>query len=580
MHKLSKRIFWIILAIGSTIHAQSTFPGQGIMGKGYNVFGEFANNKSIGRYKLFDFSKMATTTDQFGHVLPDLIYIENISDHIITTVEGNSIEEYSKQLSENMGLSGKSFFFKGSIDMQFKDSYQSNASIFYYTYMDINTKWRASIDTRNVDKMIQYLDEQFKKDLETLSPKEIFELYGTHFISSAYLGGRIDYSSVSQLNSNTTKNDVKLAVTAKYGIVNGNYSLDDNSKTVLSNAKTTTRLSVVGGNSEFTNTLTNNEQYQKWAEGISSEPVLCGFDDKSLVPIWILTTDLARKAQLEDYYNTTILPKYPYPIYFKEDPVLDGKNFVANYSVSISGFNIIEDCDEPDFLGTDEEGDFQYAIGVYQNGELKNEFSTADDRVNKIWSGEYLDISKEVTLNFSLNSASTITVYYKLHDFDDYTDNDVLGSGTITHKFPFNDSRLYNSETEEGYKYWTQKLYNSATCNAEFYYSIEHVHNPTAAGFGNKGWEEYLAGRYDECLNYSRKALEIDNTLWYAQYNVALIYLIQENPRAFEKYTAISQFCGDVSIYIGAYNDIIEYENKHGKIKNSEPIKLLLKSKM
>ncbi len=103
---------------------------------------------------------------------------------------------------------------------------------------------------------------------------------------------------------------------------------------------------------------------------------------------------------------------------------------------------------------------------------------------------------------------------------------------------------------------------------------------PTAEEFGNKGWEEYLSGRYDECLSYSRKALEIDNTLWYAQYNVALIYLIQENPRAFEKYTAISQFCGDVSVYIGAYNDIIEYENKNGKIKNSEPIKLLLKSKI
>lgn len=580
MNKLSKSFFCLTLIIGSAIHAQTNFPGQGIMGKGYNVFGEFANNKSIGRYKLFDFSKMTTATDQFGHVLPELIYIENISDHIITTVEGNSIEEYSKQLSENMGLSGKSFFFKGSIDAQFKDSYQSNASVFYYTYMDINTKWRASIDTRNVDKMIQYLDEQFKKDLETLSPKELFELYGTHFISSAYLGGRIDYSSVSQLNSTTTKSDIKLAVTAQYGIVNGNYNLDDKSKTVLTNAKTTTRLSVVGGNSEFTNTLTNKEQYQKWAEGISSEPVLCGFDDKSLVPIWILTNDLTRKAQLQDYYNTSILPKYPFPIYFKEDPVLDGKNFVANYLVTLNGFNIIEDCDEPDFFGTDEEGDFQYAIGVYQNDVLKGEFSTPSERVNKIWSGESLSLEKQVNLKFNLNSLSTISIYYKLQDYDEFTENDVLGSGTITHKFPFNDSRLYNSKTEEGYKYWTQKLYNSATCNAEFYYSIAHVYNPTAQEFGNKGWEEYLAGRYDECLSYSRKALEIDNTLWYAQYNVALIYLIQENPRAFEKYNTITQFCGDVNYYVAAYNDIIEYENKHGKIKNSEPIKLLLKSKI
>ena len=124
--------------------------------------------------------------NQFGQNTPLLISIENISDHIITTVEGSSIQEYSKQLSQNVGLGGEALFFKASIDNHLNDSYKNGEKLFYYTYMDINTKWRISLDLRNLDKVIEYLDEQFKTDLANLAPEELFELYGTHFISSAY----------------------------------------------------------------------------------------------------------------------------------------------------------------------------------------------------------------------------------------------------------------------------------------------------------------------------------------------------------------------------------------------------------
>ena len=568
----------LLSSFSNYLFSQTSYPGQGIIGKGYNVFGEYASNKSIERYKIFNFSKMTTEMNQFGQNTPLLISIENISDHIITTVEGSSIQEYSKQLSQNVGLGGEALFFKASIDNHLNDSYKNGEKLFYYTYMDINTKWRISLDLRNLDKVIEYLDEQFKTDLANLAPEELFELYGTHFISSAYLGGRIDYLTTSTLSKSITTNELKEAISAQYKVISGNYSMDERFKSVLTNSKTSTRLNVVGGNSEYTNNIKNSEQYQKWASGISTDPVLCGFDKKSLVPIWNLTKDVDRKKELENYFNNTILSKYPYPVFFKEDEILDSKDFTSKFDVYILGFDILGDCDHASLLESDNSGDFRYRITIKQDEKLVNEYITPENKYHAVWGGEFLAINQKTTITMPLKKNSSIDIDYKLIELDDFTDHELVGYGSKKHFFPFSEHDLYNN-TYKNVKVWSQQLYHSDGCRAQLIYNISPSSNQTAIDFGSKGWEEYSAGNYDECLNYSRKALEIDNSLWFVQYNVALIYLIQENPRAFEKYKLISEYCNISDIFQAAYNDIINHEKKFGILKNSEPIKVLLKSR-
>lgn len=565
--------------VSNQVFSQTNYPGQGIIGKGYNVFGEFANNKSVQRFKLFDFSQMSLEQNQFGQNLPELIVVDNISDHIISTIEGSSIEEYSKHLSENIGLSGNALFFKASIDAQFKDSYESNEHQFFYTYMDVNTKWRTSIDLRNIDKLLAYLDSQFKKDLDSLNPKELFDLYGTHFVSSAYLGGRIDFTSVSNLTNEISKTDIGLALKAKYGQINGHSSNYENSEIILNTTNTTTRLNVIGGKSEYTNNISNPEQYSKWAEGIVQDPVLCGFDDKSLVPIWFLTKDESRKKELQDYFNSIIIPMYPYPTFFKKDPILDGNEFIGNYQLYVKGFSIIKDCDEADLLTSDEDGDFQYSLDIFVNDEIKGSVRSPQGKFYGVWGGNELTVNYKTQFKIPLNKGTKIKIKYTLHDYDEFSENDVLGNSSITHFFPFAINQLYNYKEAEQF-FWKQNLYHSSSCNANLFYQIKQILDPTAVAFGDQGWTEYEQGKYDECLNYSRKALAIDNSIWYVQFNVALIYLIKQNPNAYNKYQDITNHCADLDVIKAAYQDVLNHELKFGTIQNSEAIKLLLKSKL
>ena len=176
-----KNIFILFAIIGTQlIYAQNQYPGFEVIGKSYDVFGEYANSKSIGDYDLFDFSKMKTKTDTYDHKLPKYLRIKDISNHVIQTVEGSSKKEYINSLSENTGLSIDAFFFKGSINNQLTKTNTNISNYLYYTYMDINTKWKISLDTRNIDTLINYLEPQFKSDLETMDPEELFELYKNH----------------------------------------------------------------------------------------------------------------------------------------------------------------------------------------------------------------------------------------------------------------------------------------------------------------------------------------------------------------------------------------------------------------
>ena len=298
------------------------------------------------------------------------------------------------------------------------------------------------------------------------------------------------------------------------------------------------------------------------------------------MPIWLLAKNESRRLQLEKYFNSQIITKYPFPTFFKSDPILDSEDFVAHYSIHIYGFEIIDDCDASTLLTVDESGDFKYAISIYENDNRVANYSSPEGQYYSMTAGENLNINKMVKVEFPLSKESSISVKYFLKDYDEISADDVLGSAKNTHPFPFSKNILYNSTTDDGKLYYSQRLYHSSTCEANFNYVIFPDRDPTAMEFGNKGWQEYEKGNYNECLNYSRKALEINNTLWYAQFNVALVYLIQKNPKAFNKYQTICEYCGDTDTIKAALQDISDYEKKFGELQNSEPVKILLKSKL
>jgi len=306
MKKLFLSLF-VMLILGAPknlLVAQTQSPGLDILGYGYNVFGEYADQKSKKRYCLFKYSNFSSTPiGSKSYDVPQYVYLENISNHIVKTVSGQSVREYAKSLSKEVGLGVDAMFFSASINSSYNQSSSGKEQRFYYTYMDANTKWRISFDERDYSMLKSILDPRFKKDLATMDAAKLFELYGTHYIASAYIGGRADYTSVSTISTSTKTSDISLAVEAKYRAVSANTKIESKHSSTLSKSKTQTKLTVTGGNSQYANNISNPETYRLWADGIESMPVLCDFDKNSLKPIWDFCENTKRKAELKAEFD-------------------------------------------------------------------------------------------------------------------------------------------------------------------------------------------------------------------------------------------------------------------------------------
>lgn len=314
--KFAKKILLFILCwtLGSLgVFAENFVPGTDIVGYGYDIFGEYANQKSLKRYNLFEYKEFSTKRiGSTEYVRPREVYLENISEHKVKTISGESMREYAMSLSAAAGLSVDALVFSASVNSTYDFSASKTEHKFYYTYMDSNTKWRVSLDTRNFDKLKNLLEPQFKHDIDKMNPIELFETYGTHYVASAYIGGRADYTSVSTVTGSTKTKDISIAVEAKYKAVSGSQSLSKSQSQTLSNSKTETNLKVIGGNSEYANDINDNTKYEKWADGIAEMPVLCDFDEDSLRPIWDFASTSSRKNELEVAFKK-MLSKYPLP---------------------------------------------------------------------------------------------------------------------------------------------------------------------------------------------------------------------------------------------------------------------------
>ena len=336
-----KKLFLVVIAFTmlnafqNKVSAQIQAPGLDILGFGYDVFGDYADQSSKKRYCLFiysDFTNVPIGSNQYS--VPQYVFLENISKHKVSTISGKSMREYSKSQSSSVGLSTNAMFFSASINSSFSQSSSSTERHYYYTYRDANTKWRISFDERDFENLNKILDPRFKQDLATMKPAELFERYGTHYIASAYLGGRADYNTKTVITGSTNTSEIAVAVEASYGAITGSASTSQNSSSKKLNSKTTSKLTVTGGNSEYANNISNSESYHNWASGIATMPVLCDFDKNSLKPIWDFCTTEKRKTELKAEF-ANILKTHPLPAALSgTTTVKDKVFFISNVAES------------------------------------------------------------------------------------------------------------------------------------------------------------------------------------------------------------------------------------------------------
>jgi hypothetical protein len=329
-------------------------------------------------------------------------------------------------------------------------------------------------------------------------------------------------------------------------------------------------LKVVGGNSEFANDIKDPITYQRWAEGIKDKPVLCDFDEESLIPIWTLTMDINRKKELEKYFNENILSAHAI-----QKPVYE-KPIIVNYQLYVYGLFVVNDC-ETVIMSP---GEFEYTYSLKVNDVEK--YNSGPIRKD-IYENQWCLIEKTHPISFAYSKENHFSFKFQLREIDDIGGiHDILQPNPLIkeYKYPFSSESLSNYQDEKAGKWNRYILKQDDLCQAILLYQIFVSYDPSALKLGNEGWKEFEKGNYDKCVTLSKQGLEIDYSMFFAHFNIALVSLIKGDPLSVSKYKSLIQMCGDKETITGALDDITNYESSKGLLKNSSEIKDLLKLRL
>lgn len=215
-----------------------------------------------------------------------------------------------------------------------KQNYTTNVSSaksrHYYSIMITDQKFYIVMQA-TMDDYRDMLDESFKKDLydPNVDPMTLFSRYGTHFITSASMGGRVNAyynlsSTVLEQSSSVEKyysigTAIKNAFSAAFskrknemeggtsGELDANVSWENKLSNTFSqnNVISTSSISCYGGISTNMNSIDGiAANYEEWSKSLDTYPSLIGIkDSNSLIPIWELIEAQDDDASVYSYID-------------------------------------------------------------------------------------------------------------------------------------------------------------------------------------------------------------------------------------------------------------------------------------
>ena len=130
-------------------------------------------------------------------------------------ITGNSLKEIAEEFSLSVSASASAMMFSASIAVDFKKETKSSTEMAYCKLWHLAIKKRESL--ANDDDYKKHLHPQFESDINNLTPEKFFEKYGTHLITEAWFGGRLEFNFSKEKQINETKEDIKTEVKAAYG---------------------------------------------------------------------------------------------------------------------------------------------------------------------------------------------------------------------------------------------------------------------------------------------------------------------------------------------------------------------------
>lgn len=285
----------------------------GVRGRIFNVVHDKENQGLV-------LSRMEGSTEVRSQIAAD-----TMARGTLLKIKGSSVDEFLQDYSLKMGVSGSYAGVAGSADAFMRNikTVRSTASI-----MKVRRVLQMGAFTLPLD-YAKFVLPQCREYLENpdIAPAQIFEAYGTHFLTKVVTGGyaecnvilRTSKTTVSdQLDTNLSlgfetlssasnsdddgeddggKGKNKKKGGAKGAGLSGKISLESMRKTesLLQRESDNHNWLSVGGNV----TLSSWKGLDSWAASVKSQQVLCDLGDRKPIPIWTLVQNAERAKALE-----------------------------------------------------------------------------------------------------------------------------------------------------------------------------------------------------------------------------------------------------------------------------------------
>lgn len=283
-------------------------PGCDLIGKGYRVFGNFADSGST-IHPLFKFSDKPEDCQPVQVAKRDfrkLSMVEFTPKPYSSYQEyyGSDIQEYQQTVNSKISLEGTYNFFSGSVDTDFgSDKATSLSYIFCKIYYNLQY---YTLRLPPDEEAKRFLIPEVKKAIDTMDPTTLFDTYGTHYINGIVMGGRAASITSIQKNSFTAKSSIQVVAKASLNMYVNKASAGVDSKLSeeVQNFRNNSSENIVttGGDPALGNNKfkTNPDE---WLKSLPDNFAFIDFlDNKSLVGLWTLASG-QRVIDLQNAFN-------------------------------------------------------------------------------------------------------------------------------------------------------------------------------------------------------------------------------------------------------------------------------------
>jgi hypothetical protein len=284
----------------------SPLPGSDVIGCSYDVFGYYANPKSAKR-QLFTFAdqRQVNAVDSSWLLSTDF-QMQMINDSLQSHFNARIKDNYSRDLAASVNVTGSYSFFSASVESDFSSSI-STASDTTYTHIIANVeKWKLSLKN-DIQGLRSKMTADFKENLARMDPTELFERYGTHFLSEVIVGGRANFIATTKTSAFESETKLRVAAEASFKQVSSKTSVTDEESVKKFRSNSYSSLYTIGGSALAD--IRDNEEYSAWLKSIDKHPVFCTFTRDSLTPIWKLAETESRRQELQGV-TRTFVPRY------------------------------------------------------------------------------------------------------------------------------------------------------------------------------------------------------------------------------------------------------------------------------